>query len=369
MAAAILVIAVVAWVVHWPKIAPRFSIFYWETVQYLDHVQQYVHSVPDAFRVPPLWPGLYRPLSTNLYFYLGLKWFGPGVEHFKVFNLLLYIANAILLFRFAWRHVPWAWALTAAVLFATRDAHVDIVTTAVEAQSLLAVFFSLLALNTFASARETGRSTPDGVALAAFAFALFCKETAIVMPVVLVAYCWLLKRRFPWRWIGAHAAVAAVWTAFFVSVFRGIRDHAPTGFRYTASPRVILHNVAGHLVDFSNVLVANLEETNMNVNRRMYDITRHAGTLVATGAVILATAAGTVKRARLGTDARVAVFGMVLFVLATSPYLLFPDRLYMRYSYAGHAGVALTVAMGIKWLWERLYPRMRAWGRRRAGTA
>jgi hypothetical protein len=40
---------------------------------------------------------------------------------------------------------------------------------------------------------------------------------------------------------------------------------------------------------------------------------------------------------------RVVVFGFAWFLITTLPFTIFADRLFMRYGYLGHAGLALCV--------------------------
>ena len=46
----------------------------------------------------------------------------------------------------------------------------------------------------------------------------------------------------------------------------------------------------------------------------------------------------------LKTDSlRLVAFGFAWFLIVTAPYAIFADRLFMRYGYLGHAGLALCV--------------------------
>ena len=56
----------------------------------------------------------------------------------------------------------------------------------------------------------------------------------------------------------------------------------------------------------------------------------------------------------MSQPARVAAFGLIWFWVATAPYAVLADRLFMRYSYFGHAGLAvalggLTASAGPAW--------------------
>jgi hypothetical protein len=44
----------------------------------------------------------------------------------------------------------------------------------------------------------------------------------------------------------------------------------------------------------------------------------------------------------VGPSARVAAFGLLWFFAGTAPFVVLADRLFMRYSYFGHAGLAIA---------------------------
>jgi hypothetical protein len=70
--------------------------------------------------------------------------------------------------------------------------------------------------------------------------------------------------------------------------------------------------------------------------------------MVLVMAALIALFVVALMRARLRPSAtsaptRVAALGFAWFVMATAPFAVLADRLFMRYSYAGHAGLALSV--------------------------
>ncbi len=137
-------------------------------------------------------------------------------------NLLLHLANALLLYAFAWRLLrsgpgehsarpgqELARALAAfatAALFALHPLRVESVAWITERRDLLCGFFCLLTLHAYLSlavARGRRRRAVFALALAAFAAALLAKGLAIVLPVALVALDMAPLRRLdidPRRW-------------------------------------------------------------------------------------------------------------------------------------------------------------------------
>jgi hypothetical protein len=64
--------------------------------------------------------------------------------------------------------------------------------------------------------------------------------------------------------------------------------------------------------------------------------------IVAEGAVLL------FPKFLKNQDLRLVAFGFAWFLIATLPFAVFADRLFMRYGYLGHAGLALCVVGLIK---------------------
>lgn len=355
LAAAVLVAAFA--LAHGGRVADNLHRLHWEDRSFFRHDAAHVHSVADAFTRPGLWPGLYRPLTTNLYYHLGGRLFAHRIEAYHAVNAALVLANGLLLFLLA-RRLVGAWALAAGALFVSRESHVEVVTNTCEFQVLASVTCSLGAALLFARARRAppGERAPLVAASAvAFAAALLCKESAVILPAVLLGYAWLFDdpRRAPAA-VAPHAAVAVVWGALFVTVFRAVNERRPTGFGYRPTLDNALTSYAAHLLDFFNPVVLPLDDLAMppRVIALASSGAAHAG-LVALALAALSLAA---LRARLPAWARepaaALLFGLGWFAVATAPFAAFENRLYMRYSYFGHAGLALCAAALAQGLWR-----------------
>lgn len=184
---------------------------------------------------------IYRPLST-LSHALTLAVFGPAPRGFRLVNIALHAANAMLLF-FLVRALlstdpprgralregktdcggheapPWA-ALLAALAWAVHPVNVESVTWIVGRSNLLCGLFFLLSLllRTRGEAAPARRGWWRAGALAAFALALLAKEHAIVLPLILIACDVSLvqpggRRRGAGRGYLAFFKVAAVYLA------------------------------------------------------------------------------------------------------------------------------------------------------------
>ena len=325
-----------SWIVHnWHQLQDEDEMFF-------QHNTAQIHSVLDCFDKPSAWHGLYRPLTTNLYFYLGRKVLHNRIEVYHSINLVFVILNALLLYRLAESFLgPW-WAIVPSLLFVSRFAMVEVVLNACEFQGLLYVFFTLLSVNLFIRSRKFDSVPLLTLSAVAFSLALISKESAIVMPAILIAYGRLFDDRVTSRPYLVHPIVALSWVALFVLVIRPLFEHQVTGFTYDLSPSNVLRNYAAYFLDFSNWLVAPLPDIRMPPQ-----IAALAGTLyvrLLLGALIVAQIALFLFPAMLKTqDQRLVAFGFAWFLIATLPFTIFEDRLFMRYSYLGHAGLALCV--------------------------
>jgi hypothetical protein len=355
LAAAVLVAAFAF--AHGGRVADNLHQLHWEDRAFFRYDAAHVRSVSDAFTHPGLWPGLYRPLTTNLYYHLGGRLFAHRIEAYHAVNVALVLGNGLLLFLLA-RRLVGAWALLAGALFVSRESHVEVVLNTCEFQVLASVTCSLVAALLFARARAAppdDRAPLVAASAAAFGAALLCKESAVILPGVLFGYAWLFDdHRRAHVAVAPHAAVAAAWGVLFVTVFRAVNAQRPTGFAYRPTVDNVLTSYAAHLLDFFNPVVLPLDDLAMppRVIALASSSAAHAA-LIALALLALALAA---LRARLPAWSRepaaALLFGFGWFVLATAPFAAFENRLYMRYSYFGHAGLALCAGALAQGVWR-----------------
>ena len=57
--------------VHAHRFVHNFRHHHWEDWRFFRHDHEFIHTLADCFTQPGAWPGLYRPLSTNLYYFWG----------------------------------------------------------------------------------------------------------------------------------------------------------------------------------------------------------------------------------------------------------------------------------------------------------
>jgi hypothetical protein len=364
LVAALLVVLAVMAAAHGRRIVQNLPRHHWEDWRFFRHSKANIDSLADCFTRPSAWPGLYRPLSTNAYYLAGRKLFGNRVEGYHVFNAAVFAANAWLLFLVCSRLLPGAWAFVPPALFASRLAHTQVVCFTSEFQALSSAFLTLLATHLFLEGRARERRALELAALIPFALALLCKETAVAWPVILLAYARLFDRAGSWPRYLPPLAVAAAWVPIFVAARRMVGGDEPTGFLYEFSLAVI-GRAAAHALGFSNLLSYSTQ-LDTPLAPRIETLAASPAVQAAFVLILLVELLVLVRRPA-SAALRAAAFGFAWFLLAVAPFLIFQDRLFMRYGYFGHAGLAISVAAllraAVSWA------RGGLWGRPSALTA
>jgi hypothetical protein len=330
-------------VTHGAKVPDTFHRQHHETRAFIQYNEQNVDSFLDCFTTLPFYPGLYRPVSTACYYYLGVKIFGNRPEPFKVVSVVFVVLNAMLFFMVTRLLLPFWGALVAAALFASRRAHLDAVLVSVEMQTLLAACFSLLVLYFYVRARRERRDVFHTLSYVCLVLALLSKEASVAMVPMLFLYEWLFERERDFRPCVTHLAVAVIWAAFVLGVVRRVDSRRVITFGYSYHPGDVLRNYLLYGLDFFNLLLP----PSQGVVQPFGPTVEHlANSMVARSlfAVLVAGgAAAIVLRGRISQTARVAVFGFALFVVSAAPYAILGGRVIIRYSYAGHLGIALAL--------------------------
>src|SRR5437868_7892653 len=140
---------------------------------------------------------------TNTVFWIEHHLFGVNATGYHAVNILLQIANALLVWRLLKRlNIPGAWL--AGLIFGIHPIHVASVAWISELKNLLAMFFALLSVLYFLNFR--GRDGPPGrpsdsarpavapyrytASLVFFALALLSKTQVVFLPFVLLLCVW-----------------------------------------------------------------------------------------------------------------------------------------------------------------------------------
>lgn len=362
---------------------------HWEDELFFNHSVQNVHSVMDCFLAEPLWPGLYRPLTTNCYYYFGRHAFDNRIEIYHAINAVMICMTGwllYLLFRTLLRNgellrdetapnspVFAALAIIPGLLFVTRLAHVEVVLNTAEFQALFYVFAGLLMLllvTTFPTGDQPRKGYTVkllGGAICLFV-ALLSKEAAISIGAIWVVFLLLLKRRADGLAFLLPIVTTVIWAGLFVGLFRGVSKYEPTGFTYLPTLENILTNFAVYFFSFFNWTTAGgdivMSERAITLASSQWGRGLVLFLLFFSVGIVLYAALQRAARffkrqSRSSTtktdasDSSVVTllaqyslnvgFSIAFFFLATAPFVFFEDRLFARYGYLGHVGIAMAI--------------------------
>jgi hypothetical protein len=367
IAGAALVLASFA-LVHGAHFVRNLPKRHWEDGRHFHHNRTNIHSIADCFTRPSAWAGgaeaTYRPLSANLYYFLGRTLFANRIEVYHAVDGLTFLLNALLLLLVARELLPGWVAVLPAALFASRWAHAQDFAYTSNFDTLSYVALSLTAVLLFLRARRTERRRPEVLALVAFGLALFCKEGAIVWPAIVTVYGWLFDRVEAWRKYVAAWIVAGAWALAYTRILHHLYPAEQPTFTLDWSVAGLLSRYAAYALSMSNSLVPKVdpEGSGWAMPPRVSALSGSAPAILLIAALVVVEVAVLVaarlRPARVGRSLRVAAFGVAWFFAATAPYAVLAHRLFIRYSYFGHAGLALAVGGVAAAVQERLGQRI-----------
>jgi tetratricopeptide (TPR) repeat protein len=139
-----------------------------------------------GFWIPLTWLSLMADASC----------YGLNAGGYHVTNLLLHIANVLLLFAVLWQMTGTVWRSgTVAALFAIHPLHVESVAWVTERKDVLSLFFGLLAMLAYTRFCRKGEKRWYAFTLAAFGLSLMAKPMLVTLPFLLLLLdIWPLRR-------------------------------------------------------------------------------------------------------------------------------------------------------------------------------
>ena len=340
--------------VQGPRVIHNLPKWHWEDGRHFHHNRQQIHSIADCFLLPSAWEGgaeaTYRPLSANLYYLAGRSVFGNNIEVYHAIDAAAYLANGILLFLLCRQLLPGPFALIPPVVFVTRLAHRQDFEYTSNFDTLSYAGLCLLALLLFVRARRQERRFPEAGAAFVFGLALLCKEAAVVWPALVTAYGWLFDRPAAWRKYVPGWVLAALWVVCYREMVHLLYPAGTPGFTLDFAPSHVLARYGAYLLGILNALVPTVDP-----EKAGWAIPPHLRAFAASTPLVVAMAslaavdvvllvAARWRPQLVGAAARVVAFGLTWFFAGTAPFVLLADRLFIRYTYFGHAG--LSVAIG-----------------------
>jgi hypothetical protein len=330
---------------HGSRIAANWSKHHWEDKRFFGYVQDHVESLPDCFSKRSYWKELYRPLATNVYYYLSMKLHGNRIEAHHAFVLGVGFANALLLYVLSTALLPGAFAVLPPIIFASRTATAENLAHTCELQTTLATFFCLWFLVLLIFGRRRNSRPMELASLLPLGLGLLCKESAIMVVPIAFLYGASFEPREKLLRYAPAVALGLAWIALYVFVFRTISEPPPRSkvFLFSSGSGVIANNYAAYFLDFFNALLS--QKPNLPAPSRIERFHGpfatgliFAGSLFAVLEVFVSlwTAKGP-SRPILSLFA----FAALGFLLALLPYSLLEGRNYVRYGYFGHVFLSL----------------------------
>lgn len=330
---------------HGPTLAENFGRRHWEDRRFFVHNRNQVGSWSQAFTVSGAWPGLYRPLSTNVYYRAGRLWWDNRIEVYQAINAALLGGTALLLLEVSLRVLPAPAAFLPPLLMASRRASAQLPVESCEFQGLSAGALSLLAFLLWTRGVERGSRAAEAAGLGALAAALLCKESA-VSTVALFALHGVLAR-WPaahWRRLAAPLVLTAGWALLFVRMVASFADRQQTGFEYDLGWGVLVRLV-GFALLFANAAVRVEPDGEALPASEFFEAPLLALPVFVVASALAAAALGLaahLRGRRLPAAARVAVLGAGWFVATALPYTVLLERMFPRYTLLPHLGLALA---------------------------
>jgi len=323
---------------HGERIRANWSSPQWEDHLFYRHVAE-LHGAMSLWTAGSWWPGLYRPLSTNVVYAICR---GPHTLHALV--LTVFMLNGFLLYRIGAHAVSVVAGLLAAIAWLTRPSDVEVVLYGCQLQGSLSMLFML------ASILIALRPTVNTYALVVLTLsALAAKESAAVnfLVIGLVRVTAFGRGELRLSALRTHAlpcllttAAWIVWTSSRVNM----SDANATHWVYDFHPGSLLAGASFHVLTFCYqgyvVLVHPcIRETSLPALAvAAHDAGVHIALLLLLTASIMVLAMSTLGAIRW------AAFGLMWGFVSLAPTLPLAGRWLLYYGYPGHAGLSLAIA-------------------------
>ena len=285
--------------------------------------------------------GHYWPLVYTT-FWLEHKLWGFAPAGYHIVNVLLHVANTLLLWRLAERlAAPGAWAIAA--VFAVHPLHVESVAWVIERKDLLSGLFYLAAFLAWVRFAERPRPGRYVLALTLFALGMLCKSIVVTLPAALAIWHWWKQGRIAGIDLLRLAPLAAAGAAIAALDVSFYNEREPVSLGYGAVERVLI--AAQALWFYVGKL---LWPGGLAVIYPHWEVS--AGDPAAWACVAAAGAAIAglwLFRSRLG---RGPLAGALFFAVTLSPVLGFVDYGYMQFSFVADrhqylAGIGLMAVI------------------------
>jgi tetratricopeptide (TPR) repeat protein len=292
----------------------------------------------------------YRPLQ--MLFYMGEYYlFGLGHPWFwHLVAVLLHIAAVFAAYFLIRALADEKLALWAALVFAFHPIHVEVVAWIAALPELLCALSLFTAIHFYHLARTTARPVPNhGIATAVFFVGLFCKETALVLPALLLAYEFFYRREsFRDTWLGLRRLLPYLCAlGFYVAIrVRVLGTFAPLSAHFTRRETLLTVPVLLCQYIFKVLLPVRLNYYYEFTPQNTFDW-RVAGSIAVIGALVVAMF--WLRKAR-----PLLAFAMAWFFITIAPVLnisrLGRNVFTEHYLYIPSLGICILAG----WAWLRI---------------
>ncbi|HAM50252.1 MAG TPA: hypothetical protein DCP92_06000, partial [Nitrospiraceae bacterium] len=318
-----------------------------------------------SFRGETIVSNYYRPLM-HLIFMLNYYVFGLRPWGFHLLNILFHAGVSILIFVILSRLLKASSYFSqssekgfvgsllsppfiGAVLFATHPVHTEAVAWVAGIPDLSYTFFSLLSLYLYMKSQE-GTKGMYPLSVVSFSVATLCKEPALMLPIILVAYDCIFAEKakqclpFIKRYI-PYLIVAGV--------YLGLRYHALRGFSPRGSHLSL--TTYGYFINVFPLFFQYLDNLVLPLNLNAFHVLHPISSIFETmGIVSLAvTAAFFVWVLKAFKGNGIVCFSLLVIALPLLPSLYIPavgENVFAeRYLYLPSFGLVLLIALALSW--------------------
>lgn len=270
----------------------------------------------------------YRPIPTQLYFYLGKSIFGFNPLGYHIVNFLIFCLNVFLVFRLV-RFITKSQitALIAIIFFAVNSTHFAPLYSAAYVHELFYVLFGVLTVGNFLQ-KNYLRS------MLFFIAALMTKETAVVLPTIIVLiYVFTEKKIIPAKLLKISTPYFVILSVYLFAhfIYYGIATGPSYSFIFGKPTLNILAWYFLWALSTPNILI-DFIGPGLRINPVFFQVSQINGIiyfvlfplLIIFGSVLLIKLAGLAVRDKNWHKLKPVLFGMCWFVVGMIPLIIFP---------------------------------------------
>jgi protein O-mannosyl-transferase len=301
----------------------------------------------------------YRPLM-HVFYMLAYRIFGLNPWGFHLINVLFHAGVSVLVFIVTMKllqkfqssssdsHIlP---SSTAALLFASHPIHTEAVTWIAGLPDLSFTFFYLLSFYLYVLSRD-GHKYSYPLSVTSFALAALCKEPALTLLIILIAYDFIVKKHNE----SLSDRIRRYLPFFLVAgVYLVLRYHALGGFAPEKKYQAL--NIYQYAINVFPLVTQYLEKLLLPLNLNAFHVFHPISSLFEVRGFLslLITMAYMVCIFLAFKKNRLVFFGLVLIIVPLLPVLYIPvlgeNTFAERYLYLPSFGFVLLIALLLAWV-------------------